>query len=229
MGISDFAPPLASSPALSKNVVDILREMITNGTFGAGEHLKEAEIALSLGVSRGPVREALAELANEGHIELRRHRGAFVAELTRRDVHEVYSLRLALERLAMERAATHMTPEMLARFDSTLELMKHVPGDYTPEQAVELSLAFHDLVYEAADHQRLWRAWMSIRSHVALFLRSRNAHHHDFLDVGYPEHKVLRDVLAAGNADQAVRLVEEHIQRPYAFLLEDLPEDGSEV
>ncbi|PJJ65576.1 GntR family transcriptional regulator [Compostimonas suwonensis] len=228
MGISEVSRPLVMQPALSQNVVDILREMITNGTLSAGEHLKEAEIALTLGVSRGPVREALAQLANEGHVELRRHRGAFVSHLTRRDVHEVYSLRLALERLAVERAATHMTSEQLAQMDAVLELMKHVPDDYTPDQAVELSLAFHDLVYEAADHQRLSRSWQFIRSHVAFFLHTRNSAHHDFLDVGYREHKLIRDVLAAGDAAGAVALIEEHIQGPYTYLLADLPEDSSE-
>jgi DNA-binding GntR family transcriptional regulator len=220
---------MAMQPALSKNVVDILREMITNGTLAAGEHLKEAEIAETLGVSRGPVREALAQLENEGHVELRRHRGAFVSRLTRRDVHEVYSLRLALERLAVERAATHMTADQLAQLDDVLERMRLVTEDYTPEQAVELSLAFHDLVYEAADHARLSRSWLFIRSHVAFFLHTRNAHHHDFLDVGYKEHKLIRDVLAAGDAAKAVSLIEEHIQGPYTYLLADLPEDDTDV
>jgi len=228
MGISDVARPLAAQPALSQNVVDILRQMITDGTLAAGEHLKEVEIALSLGVSRGPVREALVQLANEGHVELRRHRGAFVSHLTRRDVHEVYSLRLALERLAVERAATHMSPEQLVQMDEVLERMRLVTDDYTPDDAVALSLAFHDLVYEAADHGRLLRAWQQIRSHVAYFLRTRNAAHHDFLDVGYKEHKLIRDVLAAGEAQRAVALIEEHIGGPYSYLLADLPDDDTD-
>ena len=229
MGLPEVVRPLVVQPALSKNVVDVLREMITAGTFAAGEHLKESEIAQTLGVSRGPVREALAQLANEGHVELRRHRGAFVATLTRRDVHEVYSLRLALERLAMERAATRMTPEQLARMDAVLERMQQMPADYTPDQAVELSLAFHDLVYESADHTRLSRSWQMIRSHVAFFLHTRNSGHHDFLEVGYREHKELRDVLVAHDEVGAVALIEQHVKGPYEYLLADLPEDGSEA
>ncbi|MBB5785507.1 GntR family transcriptional regulator [Jiangella mangrovi] len=228
MGLSEVMGPLAMQPALSKNVVDTLREMITSGTLEAGQHLKETEIASSLGVSRGPVREALTQLANEGHVELRRHRGAFVRRLTRRDVHEVYSLRLALERLAAERAAQHITPRQLAQFDEVLDRMRAVTDDYTPDEAAALSLAFHDLVYEAANHSRLMQSWLFIRSHVALFLRTRNAAHHDFVDVGYKEHKLIRDVLAAGDSARAVTLIEEHIQRPYSYLLADLPEDDTE-
>jgi DNA-binding GntR family transcriptional regulator len=220
---------LQAQPALSKNVVDVLRDMIATGQLEQGEHLKENEIALALGVSRGPVREALTQLANEGYIELRRHRGAFVTTLTRRDIHEVYTLRLALERLAMRRAATRMTSEQLAALDSVLETMKKVPKDFTVHQAVELDLVFHDLVFEAADHGRLLRSWQFIRSQVAFFLYARNSSHPDFGQVGYDEHKEIRDVLAAGDPEAAAAAIVDHVTGSYERLLADHPGDDDDI
>ncbi len=75
--------PQQLQPALGDVVTTVLRDMITNGHFQPGEHLKEAELAAALKVSRGPIREALTQLEAEGHVELRRHRGAFVSTLTR--------------------------------------------------------------------------------------------------------------------------------------------------
>ena len=96
--------PRQLQPALGDLVTNLLRDMITSGRFLPGEHLKENELAAALNVSRGPIREALAQLEAEGHVELRRHRGAFVSTLTRTDVEEVHSLRSAIEQLAAERA-----------------------------------------------------------------------------------------------------------------------------
>jgi DNA-binding GntR family transcriptional regulator len=211
--------PAVAQPALYQNVLDILREMITSGRLAQGEHLKETELAAALGVSRGPVREAFVQLANEGYIELRRHRGAYVRSLTRADIEEVYSLRLALERLAMSRAATRMSPDLTAAMDSVLDRMMSVPENYTPQEAVDLDLAFHDLVYVAADHERLMRSWQFIRSQVAFFLNVRNVGEHDFLEVGFPEHKVLRDVLVAGDPAAADTAVIAHMDGAYRRLL----------
>jgi DNA-binding GntR family transcriptional regulator len=216
---------LQAQPALSKSVVDALRDLIATGQLEQGEHLKENEIATALGVSRGPVREALTQLANEGYIELRRHRGAFVTTLTRRDIDEVYTLRLALERLAMRRAATRMTADQLAGLDRVLETMKKVPRNFTVHQAVELDLVFHDLVFQAADHGRLLRSWQFVRSQVSFFLYARNSAHPDFRQVGYDEHKEIRDVLAAGDPEAAAAAIVDHVNGSYERLLADHPED----
>src|SRR3954451_14400347 len=102
-------PPRPLSPtvkrSLADDVVDRLRDAIFHGSFKPGEALREEQLAAMLDVSRGPVREALVQLEREGLVLVRRHRGATVARLSRGDLEEVYSLRLALERLAIQRAA----------------------------------------------------------------------------------------------------------------------------
>lgn len=217
--------PPPAQPSLSNMVVKVLREMISQGHFTPGQHLKEADLATALKVSRGPIREALTQLQSEGHVELRRHRGAFVSQLTRVDVEEVHSLRAAIERLAAERACTRMGPSDFAAMDAVLAEMTAAGVDVRPEEVVRLDLQFHDVIYAACDHQRVQRVWTSIRSQVSFFLHTRNVAFPDFAAVGYPEHLELRNALAHADPAVARDAVDEHLSGAYERLKKlDLPD-----
>ncbi|MHA6625030.1 GntR family transcriptional regulator [Pseudonocardia sichuanensis] len=215
------------SPALSATVVPAIRQMITAGILPQGAHLREAELATALGMSRGPVREALVELAREGLVVLRRHRGAQVITLTTEDAEEVYTLRLALERLAVERACSRLADADLADLDATLERMRHLAGDYSPDLAVELDLAFHDVLVRAAGHGRLERSWQQIRSQIAMFLRDRHLARRDFHEIAHPEHRAVRDIVAAGDTAAAAAAIETHLMGAYDRLVEARTEPGT--
>jgi DNA-binding GntR family transcriptional regulator len=214
----DVVSPLPSQRALGDLVTDVLRDMITGAKFQPGQHLKEAELADALKVSRGPIRQALARLEEEGHVELRRHRGAFVSTLTRADVEEVHTLRGAIERLAASRACMRMQGAGFDELDAVLEQMKSVDTKIEPEDAVRLDLQFHDIIYAHCGHTRVQRVWESIRGQVTVFLRARNASFPDFLDVGYREHKELRDALALADPQAAQDAIDKHILGAYERL-----------
>ncbi|TDE94958.1 GntR family transcriptional regulator [Occultella glacieicola] len=217
-------PPRTS---LSEYVLAVLREKIATGELAPGQHLREMELAAGLDVSRGPVRDALALLESEGQVEIKRHRGAFVSVLTQVDVEEVHTFRAAIESLAAERAATRMTPAHFAELDRVLDAMKETSGSVAPQEAVRLDLAFHDVLYDAADHQRLSRAWISIRSQVFFFLHTRNVNFPDFPTVGYPEHHDLRMALAKGDPAVARAAAEEHLSGAYTRLRQlELPTES---
>jgi DNA-binding GntR family transcriptional regulator len=217
-----------AQPALSAVVVGVLRDMISQGHFTPGQHLKEAELATALKVSRGPVREALTQLASEGHVELRRHRGAFVSQLTRVDVEEVHTLRAAIERLAAERACVRMGEAEFAAMDAVLAEMLATKDHVRPEDVVRLDLQFHDIIYAACDHQRVQRVWTSIRSQVSFFLHTRNVAFPDFAAVGHPEHLELRQALSLRDPAAARAAVDQHLSGAYERLkklnLPDKPE-----
>lgn len=213
----------APRTSLGDHVLADLRAQIASGVLAPGTHLREAEIAAAMAVSRGPVRDALTALANEGQVEIHRHRGAFVSVLTQRDVEEVHSLRTSIESLAAHRAATRLTPEIVVQLDAALEAMR-TRTVLAPQEAVQLDLAFHDVIYRAADHQRLLRTWTSIRAQVAFFLHIRNVNFPDFGQVGYREHSEVRDALLSGDPELASRSVQHHLAGAYTRLqLLDLP------
>jgi DNA-binding GntR family transcriptional regulator len=212
------------SPALAATVVPAIRRMITTGAIPQGAHLRESELASVLKMSRGPVREALAELEREGLVVLRRHRGAQVITLSVGDAEEVYTLRLALERLAVERAVPRLTGDDLAEMDDLLDRMRQLGPDYSPELAVDLDLAFHDVLFRAAGHARLDRARQQIRSQVAMFLRARHLARRDFHEIAYPEHRCIRDMVASGDVTESVALMEKHLVGAYHRLTEATPQ-----
>src|SRR5689334_7325627 len=105
--MAEALTPLRPPDTLAQSTAELLRERLLGGAFAPGQRLVEAEIARQLGISRGPVREALARLRAEGLAYEEPRRGSFVAALSAEDVREIYELRAALEsqaaRLLIER------------------------------------------------------------------------------------------------------------------------------
>jgi DNA-binding GntR family transcriptional regulator len=213
-----YAPQEITRITLGEAVLAALHDMIAAGNFQPGEHLKEADLALALNVSRGPVRDAFTQLASEGHIVLRPHRGAFMTVLSRTDVEEVHSLRLAIEQLAAQLACVRMGAEEFAVMDAVLGEMEAISGDVEPRDAVRLDLRFHDLIYQYSGHQRVQRVWSSLRSQVSFFLHTRNVHYPDFIDVGHSEHLELRNALSVRNPDVARAAISKHLAGAYERL-----------
>ena len=90
--------------SLGTQVADIIRQRIVRGELQAGDRLTEEGVAEEFQVSRGPVRDAVSQLSYEGLVEVRRPRGIYILGLSADDVEQLYSLRGALERLAVQRA-----------------------------------------------------------------------------------------------------------------------------
>ncbi|HEU5100889.1 MAG TPA: GntR family transcriptional regulator [Roseiflexaceae bacterium] len=225
-------PPLspAVKRSLADDVVDRLRDAIFHGSYKPGEPLREEQLAAMLDVSRGPVREALVQLEREGLVIVRRHRGATVARLSRADLEEVYSLRLALERLAMQRAVHNATDRdfaaleaVLADFDSALA---RGPSE---KEIAELDVRFHDLIYQAARHQRLYDSWANLKSQIYIFLLSRNVANPDFREVTVKSHADLLESLRARDETRAITEIEAHLRGAYdrVVLSYSPAEDGS--
>ena len=205
---------------LADEVADAIRNAIFAGRIDLGQRLVEEELASNLNVSRGPVREALVLLTQEGLVRMERHRGATVAELDLDGAYEIYSLRTALERLATECICRRATDEDFARISAVLEQFDKLPRPLTRSSVAGLDLAFHDAVFQAAHHERLYRAWLSLRSQIFLYLVNRGALRHDFAHSWLKDHEDLLEVLARRKRGPALKLVEDHIEGPYQRVLQ---------
>ena len=102
-----------SRVSLRDEAVQALRTMIVDGTLAAGTRINEAELAATLGISRGPLREAIQRVGAEGLIQFRRNRGAFVRELALGDIRDMYEARLVIEGMAARWAARHATESQI--------------------------------------------------------------------------------------------------------------------
>ena len=203
-----------------------LREAILRGDYAPGEHLREVDIAARHEVSRGPVREALLQLEQEGLVMLRRNRGAVVARLSSADLEEVYSLRLALDRLAVARAARLGSEADFAHIDAVLHEFRGTGSDQplTEQEAADQDVRFHDAIYRAAHHERLYASWSSLRSQVYVLLLGRNVAGPDFREDTYLGHLELAYMIRARDEARVVTAIERHLQASYARVLASYPD-----
>ncbi|MCY9783609.1 GntR family transcriptional regulator [Nocardiopsis sp. EMB25] len=210
---------------LAHEAADRVREAILEGRVPPGSALREVELASSLEVSRGSVREGLAILEREGLVRSEWHRGTRVIELTTDDVNEVYAVRAALERLATTLAARRMTPERTAELHTLVDAMEQaLCVDADGPTLLALDLAFHDRIYDTAANSRLTTSWRGLRSQVHLFQAARTRLDRErYRSTVVAEHRALIRHLSGGATDVLAQAAEEHVDSARRALLDVLP------
>ncbi|HEY3316306.1 MAG TPA: GntR family transcriptional regulator [Bacillota bacterium] len=155
---------------LRDKVVAQLRQAIINGEFQPGDHLAETEVASQMGVSRGPVREAIQNLESEGLVMSIPNRGTYVATFSAEDIHELTSLRSVLEALAVRLALPNMTDEDVAELERLVKEMARAGRQGDLKTVVQRDLDFHELIFKRAHHRRLYGVLRGLHFQIRLFI-----------------------------------------------------------
>jgi DNA-binding GntR family transcriptional regulator len=204
------APP---NRTLGDHVTQRLREAILSGQLRPGQRVVEREIAETMQMSRGPVRDALKELESERLVVRYPHKGTFVAWLTLRDAEEIYSLREALENLALDYAIRYATDQQLDELDRIVNAMA-AQGEqgYTQFEATDLDLEFHDTLHRISGHTRVLGAWRALRSQVRMLILShRMRQPSDFRDRGIKWHQRLAAAVRQRDITVAREVLHQHL------------------
>ena len=213
--LASLTAPLKRS--LGDEIVVRLREAIISGAMAPGERLLEETLAETLQVSRGPIREALTRLEREGLVMLSPNRSATVARLSREDLDEVYSLRFALERLAVQQAIKHVDEACLSDMQSCIdrmgEALKH--GNKAIRETAELDVRFHKTQVQSARHKRLYRHWADLRPQIHWLLLQRNISDPDFRDYAVSSHQIILDAIRCRDEAAALTELEQHMRGSY--------------
>jgi DNA-binding GntR family transcriptional regulator len=191
-------------------IADALRSAILQGRLQSGQSLKQDEIANEFHVSKIPVREALVQLQAEGLVNLKPSRGATVSKLTLADVEEIYTIRLALEPIALGRAIPHYTHAHFARFEGVLERI-----DYEEDMTMwaELNWEFHSAMYEPAKMPRLTQTIQSLHHNVARYLLN-NYLDRDYLAESQRQHREIVEYCLRGDVEGAIASLKRHLGDP---------------
>jgi DNA-binding GntR family transcriptional regulator len=201
-----------------------LREEILANRLPAGTELQETALAAELGVSRGPVREALGRLAAEGLVVVRPRRGAVVRSLTKDEFIEAYEVREALEVMAVRLATRRLGHAGLARLEELTETMeRHAERDEVDE-FFDANAAFHASLVEASGNERLRELHAQLLGQINRY-RQRSLALRGSLDRSVAEHRAILEALAAGDAERATQLTSDHIRVPQRRLEELSDED----
>jgi DNA-binding GntR family transcriptional regulator len=196
-----------------QKVVEILRSAIIMGSYEPGERLIEATLSTELGTSRGPVREALRQLENEGLVMLFPYRGAVVLGVSDAEVQEVLiPIRLTLERYSFLLALERMSDEDFAELGKQVWLMEQAARAGDLSRHVEADLRFHEIVIAASGQThtvQIWRTiWPRIRAYFYRYGRGQD------LERMVDEHRELLAALQSRDPDRLLAVLEPHIAVP---------------
>lgn len=206
------------APSLADRTFDVIVDAISKGELEPGARLREAEIARNLGISRGPLREALSRLESSGLVERRTNLGVHVAELTRADLDDLFNMREALEGQACGLAAERMTADDIR----ALEAMMIRHGDATARtgqypQATDDDFHFH--IIKRSGSRRLFRALCDELYLQVRMYRRRSSAKPGRSEAALEEHRRIVAALATRDRRAAEEAMRHHISNARENLL----------
>jgi len=192
-------------------IAERIREAITDGRFQAGDQLGEAQLAAALGVSRGPIREALQRLIQEGLLRSEPNRGVFVEGLDEDEIRDVYYARTILERAAAARLLERQDEGAIEELQRHVDEMRSAARKRDLAGVARSDLEFHKALVATAKSKRLTRMFETLLTETRIALTSGGkalqldttiiAEHHDLLEA-----------LRAKDRRRVLVLVEKHMQ-----------------
>lgn len=216
---------LNTRDGLPDAIAKALREAVFTGTFAPNERLNQDVIAQQFGVSRVPVREALAKLVAEGLAVQRLNKGIRVAPINKDDFLDIMELRVLLEPQALRLSAPFLKESDYEEAEVILDRVRateHVP------EAASLHWNFHNRLYVHANRPRLIAQIESLQLAISRYFLPV------WRTVGLSEewddsHRDIVTALRNGDADAAVRLTSDQIREAMYRMLNQLPEEGSKA
>jgi DNA-binding GntR family transcriptional regulator len=204
---------------LRETVTSTIRQLILEGELVPGEQVNQAQIAEQLGISRGPVREALSQLEEEGLIRNVPYKGTFVTEITGEYIEELYSFRRVLETFAVRRATERSCDDDFKQLHAIIAGM-HTAAD--AGQVIELGkldIQYHYTIVNCARHSLLMKTWHGIELGVRRCLTLRHRIYRNPHDI-IGTHPDILEAMEARDQERASALLDAHIQEAGELLLE---------
>ncbi|MBX6367767.1 MAG: GntR family transcriptional regulator [Rhodospirillales bacterium] len=205
--------PVLENLTLWERVYGYLRAEILEGRLEPGAELAEVALAEQLGVSRGPIREAIGRLASEGLVTVRPRRGAVVRSLSKEEFLELYQVREALERMAVQLAVPRLTAEQLKQLTTLNARMREAARRGDVDAFFEANLSFHALLLEASGNEKLQELYQQLLGQLGRY-RLRSLTLRGTLRRSVSEHAAILRAARRGDAERAAQLMAEHIRVP---------------
>ena len=214
---------------LATMVGERIRASIIEGTLEPGSQLNEVELAANFGVSRGPVREALQRLIQEGLIRSAPHRGVFVPIMTGEDIDDIYLARDALEAAAVRRITG--TPRAAAAYkslDRIVRGMSQAAAAGNWKTVASRDLDFHTALVAAAESPRLERMFTTVISETRLclaMLTTATDAREDLVD----EHRRIIELIREGDTQGALAALKKHFDDAVVTMKRPRAADDNQV
>lgn len=162
---------------MGAQIAALLRRAILAGEFAPGAAMVETSLALRLGASRGPLREAMRQLIDEGLLVSVPYTGTRVVDLSVQDIHDIYAMRTCLEQFAFELSWPRRTPEFAAELARRNTLLQAAIDASDDAGAINAELDLHGLAYEWSANNILLSTWNGIRGRLQLYWAAHHRAH----------------------------------------------------
>lgn len=200
---------------MGQQVAEVLRWRIIDGSMPGGPRLTEDKIATDMGLSRGPVREALRELEKEGLVAVEPYRGAVVLEISREELANILiPTRWILEKHAVATFVSDITEGELESLRLIIDKMRLVASQETTtsrRELVELDISFHRYIIDRSNLIHTRQLWQVIQPRIQAGFYRLGLQHRSLMDIA-TEHEVLLDALGSRDVDVALAELDRHVR-----------------
>ena len=200
-------------------VFENLREAIVEGKLKPGQRLMEVQLAEQLGVSRTPVREAIRKLELEGLVVMIPRKGAYVANMSLKDIIDVLEIRASLEGLAASLASERITGDDIKTLESIIEEFENNVDESNVEALLKKDVEFHECIFKATNNKKLHQLINSLWEQVYRFRVTYISDYESTVNI-VGEHKMILDAIKKGDNELAKKYAMEHIQKAENFMIE---------
>lgn len=197
---------MINNKSYAMQVYDILKNEICSGIYPPGYQIVETELASRLNISRSPVRDAIHQLSREGLLDYIPNRGVYVKQYTSREVHDIFEIRLLLERYAI----SHIDPEL--RDEYMPELMRLIQRLESPDDRSDdaLDLHVHEMTVLMTGNKMLYQQFSLLYSMTGAF-RSISLNSERMQDLARRSHLALLKAVASGDTKRALQIIQKHM------------------
>jgi len=200
-------------------VFENLREAILEGKLKPGQRLMEVQLAEQLGVSRTPVREAIRKLELEGLVVMLPRKGAYVANMSLKDVIDVLEIRSSLEGLAASLAAERINPDDIKKLEKIAKEFEDLTIASDVDTLLKKDVEFHECIFKATNNKKLHQLINSLWEQVYRFRVTYISDYDSSLSI-VNEHKLILDAIKKGDNELAKKYATEHIEKAEQFMIE---------
>ena len=196
-----------------------LKHKILTGEITARTRLMEIDLAEKMNVSRTPIREAIRELANDGLVTIEPRRGAYVSDISIKNMIDVFEVREDLEGLASYLAAKRINEEEKLALGKLTRLNELAVEKKNTAEMVEYDEKFHNFIVKCSRNDTL----IEMVNHIQeLSLRFRYLYYGDYslFEKMPKEHKEIMESIVNGDAERARRVADAHVKELKAFIVE---------
>ena len=210
MGVAQGLPQI--KPALIRErALHMLREAVITGQFQPGDRLIEEDLSQQMQISRGPLREALRQLEQEGLVVSFPYRATEVIGVSDEEVHDVLvPIRLTLERFAFRHALPLLKDSDFAELEALVQTMRQAGAAGDLGQVVELDVRFHELVLGRSKQPHCLQIWRTISPRVRAYFYRCGPRHQALTDIA-DEHHDLLEAMRTRDVERVLAALDPHI------------------